>query len=97
MVNDQGVQCIAAYKRLSKEANTAKGKIHRATAMREHHLHVCTSAICQSGASHKWEGVIFRMRHHCYDPERSEAATSEGALVARVQEMPQDGEEVQRG
>jgi len=71
VVNDQGVRCSTGYKKLGKKGGAAKAKISRATAMVEHHSHISISAICQRGASMKWEEGSVRMYHHCYDPERS--------------------------
>jgi len=69
VVNDKGVRCITGYKNLGKEGAEARAKNARATALSEHHSHICISAICQKGVSIKWEGEDVRMYHHCYDPE----------------------------
>ena len=71
MVNDKGTRCSTAYQRLSKKGVEAKAKISAATAMGEHHSHICISAIRQRGASIKWEDGLVRMYHHCYYPEQS--------------------------
>jgi len=71
MVNDKGVPCITGYHIMSKRGNTAKGKVHKATALGEHHSHMCISAICQRGASIKWEDGYPKIFHHRFDPERS--------------------------
>jgi len=71
MVNDQGVRTSAAHTRLSKKGAAARSNSARATALGEHHSHICISAIFQRGASIKWKGEIVRMYHYCYDPERS--------------------------
>jgi len=71
VVNDKGVQCITGYKNMSTAGTEARAKKVRATALGEHHSHTCISAICQVGASTKWEGENVRLFHHCYDPEQS--------------------------
>jgi len=69
VVKDKGVRCITGYQRISKKGNMARETIARATAVGDHHSHICISAICQRVASIKWEGEDVRMYHHCYDPE----------------------------
>jgi len=71
MVNNKGVRCITGYKNLGDAGAEARAKKTRATALGEHHSHICISAICQKGASIKWKGKDVRMYHHCYDPDRS--------------------------
>ena len=57
MVNAKGVLCIKGYHKMGK-----KGK---------HHSHICTSAICQSGASITWDNSYPKLQHHCNDPAQS--------------------------
>ena len=71
MFNDKAVLCSAAHSKLAKKGGATMAKISRATAMDENHSHICTSALCQSGASIRWERGKARMQHHCYHPERS--------------------------
>jgi len=71
MINDKGVRTSTAHNRLGKIGAEARDKIARATVLSEHHSHICISALCQSGASVKWEGQNVRLFHLCYDPEQS--------------------------
>jgi len=71
MVNDKGVRCITKYHEMANLGNTAKGKVHEANALGEHHSHVCISAICQRGASIKWQNGYPIICHHSYDPQQS--------------------------
>jgi len=71
MVNDKGEWCIKGYYDLSNLGNTAKGKVHEANALGEHHSRICISAICQRGASIKWQNGYPTIFHHCYDPQQS--------------------------
>jgi len=65
VVNNKGVRCITAgYKNMSKEGVRARDENARATALGEHHSHMCTSALCQRGASIKLEGGLPRLYHH---------------------------------
>jgi len=71
MVNAKGVLRITGYHKLGEKGNMARGKKCNTIALGEHHLHICTSAICQSGASITWEKGFPKIQHHCCDPEQS--------------------------
>ena len=71
MVNDKGESCIRGYHDLGNLGNAALQKILEANALGEHHTHICISAICQRGASVKWEHGYAILVHHCYDPQQS--------------------------
>ena len=71
MVDDKGVQCITKYHEMSNLAHAAKGKVHEANALGEHHSHECISAICQKGVSIKWRDGYPINCHHCYDSQQS--------------------------
>jgi len=71
MINDKGVRTSAAHNRLGEIGVEARDKIARASAMSEHHSHICISTLCQRGASINWEGQNVRLFHLCYDPEQS--------------------------
>jgi hypothetical protein len=71
MFNEKGVPRITANHRAAQRGGAARATKSRAIAMDENRSHMCTSALCQSGASIAWQGRNFRMRHYCYDQERS--------------------------
>jgi len=81
MVNDKGVRCITKYHEMGNLGNTAKGKAHEANALGEHHSHICISAICQRGASIKWQDCYPILCHHCYDPQQSGLAGQKSRQV----------------
>jgi len=49
MVNDKGVLCSRVYHELGILSSNARGQVHEANALGEHHSHICISAICQRG------------------------------------------------
>jgi len=62
-------------------------------------MHLCN---IPKGCVNQMEGgnrqnVPLLLRSRAIRTGRTEAATGEGAWVARMQEMPQDGKEMQRG
>jgi len=71
MVNNKGMRCITKYHEMGNLGNTAKGKVHEANALSEHHSHICISAICQRGASIRWQDDYPQICHLCYDPAKS--------------------------
>ena len=71
MVNDKGVLCSIGYDELGILGSNAHRKVYEANALSEHHSHICISAICQRGASIKWENGYPVIFHHCYDPQQS--------------------------
>jgi len=74
MVNDKGVVCSTGYHKLGNLSGVAQAKTLAVTALGEHHTHVCISALCQRGASVKWENGCAILVHHCYDPQQSGVA-----------------------
>ena len=70
--NDKGVPCITGCHNLGNKGAEAHAENARASALGEHHSHICTSALCQRGASIKWEGGLPRMYHHCYNPDNQD-------------------------
>jgi len=71
ILNDKGEWCIQGYHDLGNLGGAAKAKIHEANALGEHHTRICISALCQRGASVKWENGYAILLHHCYDPQQS--------------------------
>jgi len=81
-IDKHGKQVLAGFQDIGSLGNAAKGRGYAATAMGEHHTHICISALCQRGASVTWtkgtnKGPKKDYRvyvHLCYDFAHSGAA-----------------------
>ena len=71
MFNKHDKLCITGYHKKAKLGGAALAKICAADALGEHHTHICISALCQRGASVKWEKGYPVVFHICYDPQQS--------------------------
>ena len=70
MFNEHDKLCITGYHKIGNLGGVAHAKILAADALGEHHTHICISALCQRGASVKWEKgypVVFHMIHSNQD------------------------------
>jgi len=71
ILKDKGEWCIQGYQDLGNLGAAARVKKYAADALDEHHTHICISALCQRGASVKWENGYPVVVHCCYDPQQS--------------------------
>jgi len=74
MFNKHDKLCITEYHKKAKLGGAALAKIFVADALGEHHTRICISALCQRGASVKWEKAYPVVVHLCYDPQQSGVA-----------------------
>jgi len=62
--NEHDKLCITGYHKLGTLGAAAQAKNFAADALGEHHTHICISALCQRGASIKWQNcypVVFHI------------------------------------
>jgi len=71
MTNKHGKEVVAGFHDMGILGGEAKALIHAATALGEHHTHICISALCRRGASVIWQNGYPVYSHFCYDFELS--------------------------
>ena len=78
VTNKHGKEVVAGFHEMGILSAQAKARIHEATALGEHHTHICISALCQRGASVRWSKGKKKdypvYEHLCYDYAHSGAA-----------------------
>ena len=67
MTNKHGNEVIAGLHEIGGLGGEAKARISAATALGEHHTHICISALCRRGASVSWQKEYPVYAHLCYD------------------------------
>jgi len=71
MFNEHDKLRITGYHEMAILGGAALAKICAADALGEHHTHICISALCQRGASVRWEKGYPVVFHLFYDPQQS--------------------------
>jgi len=71
MINKHGKEVIACFHNTGALGLAAQGRDHAATALGDHHTHICISVLCQRGASVTWSKGTKKdypvYAHLCYD------------------------------
>jgi len=71
MTNKRGKEVSTGFHELGSLGGAAHALIFAATALGEHHTHICISAVCRRGASVSWQKGFRVYVYWCYDFELS--------------------------